>query len=97
MECLGELDKYCATVVEKDCSFCETDFHWCDMCGKQMCLVSDLGTSHDFPFVYCKSCGNKLDNKDPSMDLNLLRLLVRNEDHKKLLVDLGIEEFNRVL
>ena len=56
-----------------------------------MCLKCELGTLVELPFLYChKCCKSNLDSSDPTMNLDLLRLLV-GLDPKELLVELGHE------
>ena len=57
-----------------------------------MCLVCGNGTPSHLPYVYCKDCVDKLDDKDPTMNIPLLRILV-DSDLKQLRSEIGYEKF----
>lgn len=48
------------------------------------CADCEDGSDSSLPFVYCGECKRKLDERDPTMNLDLLRVLCM-EDKKKLM------------
>lgn len=68
----------------------------CDIFGQTMCFGCQLATPAHLPFVYCKNCVDRLDPKDPTMNIHLLRLL--NDDSKgELLAECGYDEFFKLV
>lgn len=62
------------------------------MCGQTICFGCQLATPANLPFIYCKKCVDKLDIKDPTMNITLLRLL-SNDSKEELLAEFGYDEF----
>jgi len=61
-----------------------------------MCFGCQLATPSHLPFVYCKNCVGRLDSKDPTMNIPLLRLL--SDDSKvELLAEFGYDEFFKLV
>ncbi len=54
------------------------------------CEDCEDGSDGTLPFVYCWKCKRVLDEKDPSMNLDLLKVFV-TEDKRKLVAQLGVE------
>jgi hypothetical protein len=61
-----------------------------------MCFGCELGTPNDLHFVYCKRCVDKLDPKDPTMNIDLLRML-SGVAKEVLLPELGYDRFFKLV
>lgn len=68
----------------------------CDLCGKTICFGCELATPANLQFIYCKDCVDLLDNKDPTMNLALLRLLKGNSK-QELLAEYGYDYFFKLV
>ena len=80
------------SVHTRDCQFCDDEYDSCDKCGKQMCLVCQLGSPSHLPFLYCRECVEHLDSDDPTMNLPLLKLLM-GDGKEFVLPEVGYEKF----
>lgn len=72
------------------CGLCNRTKVQCDMCGNGFCKECFGGTDEKLPFVYCGKCVDMLDDKDPTTNLDLLRILVA-EDLKEVVAELGVD------
>lgn len=61
-----------------------------------MCFGCQLATPDHLPFVYCKKCVDQLDPKDPTMNVQLLRLLC-DDAKAELLAEVGYDEFFKLV
>ena len=61
-----------------------------------MCFGCQLATPDHLPFVYCKGCVDQMDPKDPTMNVQLLRLLV-GDAKEELLAELGYDRFFKLV
>jgi hypothetical protein len=68
----------------------------CDLCSRTICFGCDLATPSNLPFIYCKDCFEKLDSKDPTMNIPFLRLL-KGEPKDELLAEVGYEKFFKLV
>lgn len=90
---LGSSVPLTLTVLEDTaCSNCGYQQVICDYCGNEFCKICEKGIKDNLVFDYCDLCVNKLDPQDPSMNLDLLKV-IQAEDSKQLIADIGVERY----
>ena len=64
-----------SNIIVNECKVCNRDTIECSKCSKEFCASYAPGTDVNLPFVYCETCMKYLDTCDPTMHLDLLKLL----------------------
>lgn len=80
-EHVDDLDSLGSSIVQKPlvmmaemCEMCASGREYCDLCGVEFCAECE-NVPTGLPVHYCAQCIPKLDPLDPSMNIDLLRLL----------------------
>ena len=66
---------HCAMNSMLSCECVDSLEDECDMYGETICFGCQLATPAKLQFIYCNKCVDKLDSKDPTMNIPLLQVL----------------------